>query len=80
MEHICQDKYSLMRYGCNLKRLCDFTAAINGVMIVVLWRPSYGSYAQERHGEIFPKNYVRGKQLITALIGGHLKDCGRIFF
>ncbi len=38
IEHICQDKYSLMRYGCSLKKRCDFPAVINGVMIVVLWK------------------------------------------
>ena len=80
MEHICQDKYSQMRYGYSLKRLCDFTAAINGTMTVVSWRLFYGNYAQEHHGVIFQKNYAHGKQPIIVSIDGRQKDCGRIFF
>ena len=35
-----------------------------------LWKPSFGSFAQEPLGAIFLRIYVLGKQLTTVLIVG----------
>lgn len=44
------------------------------------WKPFYGSFVQEHHGEIFLKVFVPGKQLIIVLIAGRQRDYGIIFF
>jgi transposase len=48
--------------------------------VEISWKPSYGNYVQVRHGVIFLKNFVLGKQHITALIVGHVRACGINFF
>ncbi len=45
------------------------------VMEIILWKLSTG-----HHGEIYLKNYVRGRRLTNVLIAGQRRVCGRSFF
>lgn len=50
------------------------------LMGVASWKQYCGNFVLGRHGEIFQKSYVHGKQRITALTDEHLKGCGKVFF